>query len=249
MGGVQRILTRLHITWRRARSYVHSPDPHYTAKLADLERICAAVAASDGRLRLCYLDEVTVMLQPTLAAAYAPIGQDAPRASRSWAADSVTRLIGTLDHADARVVYYRGTISLASIGRFYQQLWAAYKDIERLYVVQDNWPIHYHPDVLIMLEPQLTRWPFPRPGNWPATPSRAAVQRAGGVRLPIQIVPLPTYASWCNPIEKLWRLLRQELTHLHPWATDRARLREQIDQFLDQFAQGAPNLLQYVGLA
>jgi transposase len=66
--------------------------------------------------------------------------------------------------------------------------------------------------------------------------------------LPIQIVPLPTYASWCNPIEKLWRKLRQELTHLHLWADDLAQLRAEIDRFLQQFAAGSPALLRYVGL-
>jgi len=29
--------------------------------------------------------------------------------------------------------------------------------------------------------------------------------------LPIQIVQLPTYASWTNPIEKLWRKLKAEM--------------------------------------
>ena len=66
--------------------------------------------------------------------------------------------------------------------------------------------------------------------------------------MPIQLVPLPTYASWCNPIEKVWRKLRQELTHLHLWAADLPRLRAEIDYFLDQFAAGSSALLEYVGL-
>jgi hypothetical protein len=67
--------------------------------------------------------------------------------------------------------------------------------------------------------------------------------------LPIQIVPLPTYASWTNPIEKLWRKLRQDVTHLHPWANDLSLLRAQIAHFLDQFASGSDDLLRYVGLS
>ena len=70
----------------------------------------------------------------------------------------------------------------------------------------------------------------------------------GQLQLPIQIVPLPTYASWCNPIEKLWRKVRQELTHLHSWADDLERLRAEIDRFLSQFATGSDTLLRYVGL-
>jgi hypothetical protein len=51
-----------------------------------------------------------------------------------------------------------------------------------------------------------------------------------------------------EPVEKLWRKLRQELTHVHRWADDLARLRQEIDGFLDQFASGSTELLRYVGL-
>ncbi|MDQ2694834.1 MAG: transposase [Pseudomonadota bacterium] len=104
--------------------------------------------------------------------------------------------------------------------QFYCALRAAFPDAEGIYVIQDNWPVHTHPDVLLALEAQQTRWPWHRPPSGPTEPSAAAVKRWGHLQLPIQIVPLPTYASWCNPIEKLWRKLRQKLTHLHPWADD-----------------------------
>ena len=119
---------------------------------------------------------------------------------------------------------------------------------ERIYVVIDNWPVHIHPDVLVALEKQETRHLRPLPPSWPDKPSAKAVKKWGQLQLPIQLIPLPTYASWCNPIEKLWRKLRQELTHLHPWATDLERLRAEIDGFLDQFATGSTDLLRYVGL-
>ena len=83
-----------------------------------------------------------------------------------------------------------------------------------------------------------------RPGHWPTEPSPAARQ----LNLPIQLVPLPTYASWANPIEKLWRWLRQDVLHLHPWAEDLTELRHQVLAFLAQFAGGSIELLRYVGL-
>ena len=52
-----------------------------------------------------------------------------------------------------------------------------------------------------------------------------------------------------NPIEKPWRKLRQDVTHLHRWADDLEALRTGIDRFLDQFAKGSLELLRYVGLA
>jgi len=73
--------------------------------------------------------------------------------------------------------------------------------------------VHTHPDWLVALEPQATRWPWYRPPNGPTEPGAAAIRRWGELKLPIQIVPLPTYASWCNPIEKLWRKPRQVLVN------------------------------------
>lgn len=66
--------------------------------------------------------------------------------------------------------------------------------------------------------------------------------------LPLQLLPLPTYASWCNPIEKLWRKLQQEVLHLHRWATAWATLKEKMPAFLDQYDGVSPDLLRYVGL-
>jgi hypothetical protein len=59
---------------------------------------------------------------------------------------------------------------------------------------------------------------------------------------------LPTYASRLNPIEKLWRWLKQQVLHLHPLADNLAHLRDQVCEFLNQFAVDSDVLLRYVGL-
>ena len=92
--------------------------------------------------------------------------------------------------------------------------------MERLLVVQDNWSIHKHEDVTTALK------------EWPR----------------IEPVWLPTYAPWLNPIEKLWRWLRQDVLKLHRLAGDWSSLRARVNQFLDQFATGSHALLHYVGL-
>ncbi|HEU5100326.1 MAG TPA: transposase, partial [Roseiflexaceae bacterium] len=243
-----RLLKRLGICRKRARSYIRSPDPHYDAKLAELRALRAQVQAASERLVLLYLDEVTIERQPSVAPAYEARGRrQQPRARRSWSANTETRLVATLAAHDGRVVFRRGRVSIDALVAFYQQLRSAYPTAERIYVVMDNWPVHFHPDVLIALEAQETRWPLPRPKSWAATASKRAERKWGHLKLPIQLVPLPTYASWCNRIEKLWRKLRQDLTHLHEWANDLPRLRDEIDRFLTQFADGSDDLLRYVG--
>jgi transposase len=59
---------------------------------------------------------------------------------------------------------------------------------------------------------------------------------------------LPTYAPWLNPIEKLWRWLRQDVLKRHRLAGDWPSLRGRVNQFLGQFATGSQDLLRYVGL-
>ena len=150
-----------------------------------------------------------------------------------------------MDALTGRVVYRRAhRITLATLVQFYRDLRAAYPEAERIYVVQDNWPVHFHPDVLAALEPQQCPWPYYRPKHWSPEPSPTARR----LHLPIQLVPLPTYASWANPIEKLWRWLKHDVLHLHRDADQWSELQSRVGRFLDQFGNGSPALLRYVGL-
>jgi transposase len=247
--GIARILDRLGITWQRARSHVHRPDPHYQANLQEIADVVEYARAHPNQVVTVYLDDVTVTRRPTLANGYGRAGADQVRAERSLATDCELRIVGSLDVVTGQVVTRRAkTMGLATLAPFFPDRRAAYPEAERIDVILDNWPVHVHPDVLVALEPQTTRWAFSRPGHWPATPSVRAVRRAGDVRLPIQLMPLPTYASWCNPIEKLWRWMRQEVTRVHRWATDLDQLRNHLDAFFASFATGSSKLLQYVGL-
>src|SRR5262249_57678734 len=63
----------------------------------------------------------------------------------------------------------------------------------------------------------------------------------------IEPVWLPTYSPWLNPIEKLWRWLRQDVLTRHRRAGDWPSLRGRVNQFLGQFAAGSHALLRYVG--
>lgn len=243
--GLWRRLRCLHLHWKRARDHLRSPDPLYAAKWAHITAVRQTSPPGPAAPVVLFQDEVTYYRQPTLAHAYAPAGRDQPRAERSYRANTTTRVVATLNADTGQVTRHQaGRINVATLVRFYEQLCHAYPAAPRLYVVQDNWPVHFHPDVLAALEPQEWPWPWVYPSNWPTQPSPAA-RRLG---LPIQLLPLPTYASWLNPIEKLWRWLKQDVLHVHAWAGDLPELRRQVLAFLDQFAQGSTALLRYVGL-
>lgn len=247
--GLYRLLARLGISYKRGREYLHSPDPAYADKLAHAALLIEAGRLGEGRVVTLMLDELTFYRQPTLARAYEAQGHHQALAQRSWRANTPSRVIATLDVADGRVLYGRWSkITLAQQVAFYQQVRSAYPTAQRINVILDNWPDHFHPDVLVALQPQENPWPWYRPANWRTTPRREAQRRWGDLRLPIQLVPLPTYASWTNFIEKLWRWLKQEVLHLHRLADHLEELRTRVDQFLDQFAHGSDELLRYVGL-
>ena len=81
--------------------------------------------------------------------------------------------------------------------------------------------------------------------EWSTGPSPKAKQ----LNLPIQVLQLPTYASWTNPIDKLWRLLSQEVLHLHRLADDSVGLKEKGFSLLAEFADRSTQLLPYLGLS
>lgn len=243
--GVWRVLRGLEIRWKRGRLHVHSPDPEYLAKLERVAAVRDLVAADPLRRALLYQDELTYYRRPTVAGGYAPAGRAQPRAELGYARNTPTRIVAALDARTGRVVCRQADrVGAAELVRFYEALVQQDPAARRLYLVQDNWPIHCHPDVLAALEPQENPFPWVYPRNWPTEPS----PRARRLNLPIQLVTLPTYASWTNPIEKLWRWLKQDVLHHHPWAGDLAELRRQVLAFLGRFADGSTALLRYVGL-
>jgi transposase len=247
--GLSRLLKRLEISYQRGRDHIHSPDPHYEPKLAWVTAVVEQARASAGRVVALYQDKITYYRQPAVAQAYEERGKRQPHAERSPGKDTVTRTTATLNVLDGQVEYWQGSrVSIPRLVAFYEQVHRAYPEAETLYLIQDNWTVHFHPDVLVALVEQESPWPRYLPPNWPREPSAKAQRKWGKWPLPIQLVPLPTYASWTNPIEKLWRWLRQEVLHMHRLAADLNALRGEVRQFLERFADGSPELLHYVGL-
>lgn len=242
--GLWQVLQRLGISYQRGRDYIHSPDSNYRAKCDLIEQCRLRAWYAPDRYAFLYLDEVTFYRQPSLSDTYA-LPTEQPLAYRSQRSDASARVLGALNALTGAVHYRQRTrITTTTLRDFWFDLRQAHPTVETLYVVVDNWPVHFHPEVLAPLQPQ--RFPFPPtlPASWSSLATRSSRQEA----LPIQLLCLPTYASWLNPIEKLWRWLRQDRLHLHRLADDWDTLKQSVTSFLDQFAHGSDALLQYVGL-
>jgi transposase len=213
--------------WRRLRSVglgVHtscarlfSPDPDYRSKVRRLHRCLRDAARYPDTVVALFLDEFGYQRWPEVAPTWGLEAAIAQRAgnNQQW------RTIGALNALTGQVNYLDGYIvGRQQVIQFYAHLDRAYPEVDRLYVIQDNWNIHTHPDVLAALAD------YPR----------------------IKPIWLPTYAPWLNPIEKLWRWLRHDILKMHRWVKDWPRVKQRVHAFLDQFAQGSDALLRYVGL-
>lgn len=244
-GGLSQLLKRLGISYKRGRDYIHSPDPNYEAKVAYVQARLAEAMSDPDKIVFLYLDEFTYYRQPSVARAYEEQGHEQARAYRSIRSNTQFRGIATLDVLTGKVVYQqRSRLDIRSLSRFYADLCQAYPDARTIYVVQDNWPVHAHPDVLARLETQRSPFCARIPGHWSQKPTKRAVHD----NLPIQLLFLPTYSAWLNPVEKLWRWVRQDVIHMHRLADDWTHLKQQVADFISQFADGSTELLNYVGL-
>lgn len=243
--GVWKALKRLGVSYKRARDYVHSPDPQYAEKLTHISFQIRRAREAPEVIVVLFQDELTYYRQPSLAQAYAPCGREQAHAQRSHRSNTRRRVVATLDAFSGRVIAHQASrIGIKALVDFYEQVAAGYPAADLIYIIQDNWPVHFHPDVLAALQPQHSPFPIYRPSNWPDQPSA----KARALDLPIQLLPLPTYASWANPIEKLWRWLKQDVLHLHRFSDRWRDLWKKVDGFLNQFQHGSEELLRYVGL-
>jgi len=243
--GLCRLFGRWGIVSKRARYYVHSPDPDYEAKLALLESCLQQSRDDPQAYPLLYLDKLTYYRQPSLSVAYEVRGGARPLADRSYRSNSTMRVGAAMDVVSGKVVCRQSRrLGRAELVRLYRDTCQAYPRAVCIYLVGDNWPVHYHPDVLAALMPQQLSFPVHLSPSWPKEP-RPSVRR---LNLPIRLLPLPTYAPWTNPIEKLWRWLYQTVLHLHRLADDFRALADRVAAFLDQFACDSTDRLRCTGL-
>jgi DDE superfamily endonuclease len=174
LGGVWRALRRLGLGLRSARVQQYSPDPDYLAKEAHLLACLREAAAWPDEVVALFLDEAGYTRWPAPAPDWGPVAP-APRpvADRAGSKQQLWRIIGALNALTGQVDYLDNyIIGREKVSTFYRQLDRRYAHARRVYLIQDNWSIHSHPDVLATL------------GTLPR----------------LEPIWLPTYSPWLNPI-------------------------------------------------
>jgi len=245
ISGLSKLLKRLGISYKRGRSYIYSPDPYYQSKMDRIALCLLKTWYEPEKYVFLYQDEFTYYRQPTLDRDYEQMGDFQPLARRSYSSDTAFRGVGALNAITGQVTYQQSwKVGIKQLTQFYDAIVADYPRAITIYMVQDNWPIHFHPNLLAYLQPQDFEFPVRVSSRWSDKPSPKA--KIGN--LPIKIVQMPTYASWANPIEKLWKWVRQTVIHLHRLSDDWSTLKQRIWDFILPFKRGSDELLRYTGL-
>ena len=218
--GAWQVLKRLGFSRQKALAFIRSPDPLFQQKVRCIKQAFSHALWHPEQAVLLFQDEMSFEQQPVPATTWGGTGDAAPQVTRQPTGNALTRVAGAMDGITGQLFYDIGAqFGVKKMRQLYHTLRDHYEQ-RYLYVVQDNWPsVHKHPSVL-----QTAR------------------------ELHVTPLFLPTYASWLNPIEKLWRWLRADVLYNHDLAHSLPLLRQSVSDFLDQFASGSHDLLHYVGL-
>lgn len=241
-GAFKRVMKSLKVSYQRARTYFHSPDADYELKLAYLRQIITSY--KDGQTVILFEDELTYYNHASPAPDHCP-QKHQPKAGLAIGGERSWRVIGALDIFNGKLIaQQRSAIQVPTFVSFLKQIALLYPQAKTIYLVLDNWPVHFHPDVLSALQKQTCPYPFLTPASW----KNIKPKKYKGDKLPIQLVPLPTYASWLNPIEKIWRWLKQDLLHNHCFANNFKELKNKVEGFLNKLLTPSSETLAVVGL-
>lgn len=221
LAGIWKLLRRLKIHLRNGRSHQFSPDPEYLVKEQRLLEVLKDVGENCGTKIALFMDEFSYYHWPIPGADWVSMALPPPLARHAPPGEKRQRIVGGLNIETGQVTFLSGVkVGCDKLKQFYRKLAEQYNTAETIYVIQDNWPVHFNNKVLSTVH---------------------KLQR-------IELVRLPTYSPWLNPIEKLWLWAKEHILKMHRNSGNWTNLKQIVSDFFQQFAHGSQYLLYRVGL-
>lgn len=222
LSGLSKLLKRMHVSYKRGRLAVHSPDLQYEVKLARIRQAYQQMQHDPTHVVLLYLDEHLVGRYPTLARCYSSTGAPGMLARQYAGYNSMLRLVGCLDAATGAVFAKRyGSVTVDTFLTFLQRVEEQYPNAEVIYIALDNWSVHVNERVLPALQARQSK---------------------------IQLLFQPTYAPWTNPMEKVWLRFNEDVSHMHPHWAKWQPWRLRIDDWIAKVRPASEAMLSATGL-
>jgi hypothetical protein len=222
LSGLSKLLKRMHVSYKRGRLAVHSPDLHYEVKLARIRQAYQQMQHDPTHVVLLYLDEHLVGRYPTLARCYSSSGAPGMLARQYAGYNSMLRLVGCLDAATGAVLAKRyGSVTVDNFLTFLQRVEEQYPDAEVISIALDNWSVHVNERVLPALQARQSK---------------------------IQLLFQPTYAPWTNPMEKVWLRFNEDVSHMHPHWAKWQPWRLRIDDWIAKVRPASEAMLSATGV-
>jgi transposase len=168
-----------------------------------------------------FQDEASFYRQPSQGWLWSWAGRRQPHMPWSHRSNTLVRAAGCLDAVTGQVQVLQATkIDVPHLIESYRRLLETYPDAVMIYLIQDNWPVHFHEKVRAFLAEH------PR----------------------LQVLRLPTYAPRLNAVEKLWRWVRQNLCHAHPFSDDFNEYKRHLGDCFDEAAAAPAAMARYCGI-
>ncbi len=211
-----RYLWRLQWRWLRPVPRVASPDPRYAAKARYLRRLRRQ--ACGQQIHLYYADEMDVALLPTICGRWMRRGQQTQVFTPGKNAKQY--VFGAVNYVTGALCWLPWP-NKNNVGfrQLLNQVMAWHEnDGRKIVVVVDNFRIHHAKAVQAWLQRHRTQ---------------------------LRLYFLPTYAPRLNPIERVWRHFRRNVTDNYFFRT-LSRLMTAVESFLSELAESPAIILNIV---
>jgi len=216
---VQRYLKRLGWHWGRPRHRIASPDPRYVPKRRYLRKL--ERRAQEGAIRLYYADEVDIDLLPTLSGRWMRVAQQ-------HAVNTPGKNVKS---------YGFGAVNVIS-GYLAWLIWPSKNNLGFRHLLRQVLAHHAGDPVKIVLVVD----------NYRIHKTQAVNQLLAATRRHLRLYFLPTYSPTLNPIERLWRYFREQVTSNYFFKT-MPRLLTAVEAFFQELATAPDIVLSLVNVA